>query len=348
MYLVGQITIDLTGSQVQLHPPANFFGGVANLLTRHSWHTQERMETYKLLALAQSANRALMKLGVNDVVRVSVGNVVIYEDLDKRPDDFDTAVRALEDRVLAGLNPDPRTEFDLVLRHDDGVLAYVIDLDFVREHRAREHPVAITVTAVPVELRRGVDEDLPGYEARISPQFESQQAFDEAQDRWKRQLESFLDQLAQHFRTNLRISRIGTDVVKVLPRRRDEESLQARTQFGYPLYGFAPGTDLAYILLWDTLWQRHHLRINDVYYGTTYSGNGGGMAWGGQSAYGAEAPIMSKGDILENLDLGVEAPSSGHSWLSDIGDFFSGEGGGGDGGDGGGGGGCGGGGCGGG
>src|SRR6266567_2856729 len=130
MYLRGRLTIDLTDTRIALSPPRNFFGGVANLLTGRSWQTREEMETYKLLSFAQSANRALMDAGVRDVVRVSIAH-----------------------------EPVPHSEFDLVLKHDDGLLRYVIDLDFVREHRIGAHPVAITVTGVPTELRRQDNED---------------------------------------------------------------------------------------------------------------------------------------------------------------------------------------------
>ena len=36
MYMRGRLTIDLTGTAVELSPPRNFFGGVAHLLTKGS------------------------------------------------------------------------------------------------------------------------------------------------------------------------------------------------------------------------------------------------------------------------------------------------------------------------
>ena len=95
MYLRGRVTIELAGTGIKLSPPRNFFGGVANLLTRGSWDTREAMETYKLLSFAQSANRALMDMGVRDVARVSIAGDVVYEDLQNSPDDFDAAMEAL-------------------------------------------------------------------------------------------------------------------------------------------------------------------------------------------------------------------------------------------------------------
>src|SRR6266446_6828677 len=130
MYMRGRLTIELVGTGIKLTPPRNFFGGVAHLLTQGSWQTREAMETYKLLSFAQSANRALMDVGVKDVVRVSIAREPVYEDLQNNPDDFEAAMQALKEKLSQGYEPDPHSEFDLVLKHDDGVLTYVIDLDF--------------------------------------------------------------------------------------------------------------------------------------------------------------------------------------------------------------------------
>src|SRR5437660_8570022 len=183
MYLRGRVTMDLTGTEIELQPPRNFFGGVANLMTKGRWKTAEELETHKLLAFAQSANRALTDLGVSDVVRVSIGTDVIYEDLQNRTDDFPAAMEALRVKLDAGFEPDPHSEFDLVLKHDDGVLNYVIDLDFVRRHKRGQDPVAITITAVPSELRRADGETDAQFQSRVSAYFQDQMRWDDTQDR---------------------------------------------------------------------------------------------------------------------------------------------------------------------
>ena len=108
MYLQGKLTIDLTDTQIEMRPPRNFFGGLANLLTQGHWGTPEALETYKLLAFVQSANRALRQLGVQNVIRVALGDEVIYEDQDDTPDDLTTAMQTLQDKIAQGYEPDPR------------------------------------------------------------------------------------------------------------------------------------------------------------------------------------------------------------------------------------------------
>ena len=89
MYIKGNISIDLKDTMIKIHPPKNFFGGVANLIKKGSWSANDECETFKIMALAQSIYRILRDMGVNNVVRVALGNVLIYEDLKNKPDDLE-------------------------------------------------------------------------------------------------------------------------------------------------------------------------------------------------------------------------------------------------------------------
>src|SRR5207248_848409 len=107
-----------------------------------------------------------------------------------------------------------------VLKHDDGVLRYVIDLDFVREHRVGAPPVAITVTGVPSDLRRRDDEDAVAYRDRISVYFQDQETFDAAQAHWEAHFERFLNQIGDHFLSTLGVEDVQIETRTVLPRHR--------------------------------------------------------------------------------------------------------------------------------
>ena len=240
MYLQGKLTIDLTDTRIEMRPPRNFFGGLANLLTRGHWGTSEAMETYKLLAFVQSANRALRQLGVQNVIRVALGEDVIYEDKDDTPDDLALAMQTLQDKVAQGYEPDPHAEFDMLLKHDDGDLLYVIDLDFVREHQVGVDPIVMRVTATPSPLRRRKEEDQDAYQQRISSYFETQDRFDQAVDAWEERLTSFLNQIADHFRANFGIAHLHIKTRKIWPDASDAMERQTLTTFGSPLYGYDP------------------------------------------------------------------------------------------------------------
>ncbi len=316
MYLQGKLTIDLTDTQIEMRPPRNFFGGLANILTRGHWGTPEAMETYKLLAFAQSANRALRQLGVQNVIRVALGDDVIYEDKDDTPDDFTTAMKALQDKIVQGYEPDPHVEFDLVLKHDDGVLSYVIDIDFIREHQVGVDPIAITVTATPSPLRRSTEEDQEAYQQRISGYFETQDRFDKAVDAWEEHLVSFLNQIADHFRTNFGVDHFHIKTRKIWPAASDAERQQALTTFGAPLYGYDPVYDLSHIWMWETLRTQHPFLNYPVYLHAreqSASDVGGSSAvaigsdWGSRDASG--------GSMVDAGRDGNASDSGGGSWV---------------------------------
>jgi hypothetical protein len=263
----------------------------------------------------------------------------LYEDKDDTPDDLATAIQTLQDKVSQGYEPDPHVEFDVVLKHDDGVLSYVIDLDFVREHQVGVDPIVITVTATPSTLRRSAEEDQDAYQQRISGYFETQDRFDQAVDAWEEHLVSFLNDIADHFRTNFGIDRLDIKTRTIWPEASAAEGPQALTTFGSPLYGYDPVSDLAHIWLWETLRAQHPFLYHHEYlpeseglrpaptqpHQWNASDTGGGGAVDMRSDW---SPSDAGGG--DTVDGGSSASDSGGGgWLSSIGDFFSDSGGGG-------------------
>ncbi len=352
MYLRGRLTLDLRGTRLQLKPPEGFFQGIANLLTQGRWQTKEEVETYKLLSFIQSVYNILAELGVKNVIRVALGEEVLYEDFQDTPNDLEIALKSLQSRLEEGMEPDPRSEFDMVLKHNDGVLTYVIDLDFLRVHKVGVPPVTVLVTAVPSELRREEMEAEEAYQERVLQYFQNQESFDSALTRWQEQFEAFIEQIRDRFLTYLGIQDVKLETRTILPHSRNREALETYARFGYPLYGFDLLTDLAYLLLWDWMWDRYRFRVYDVYYGDygspyIYVGDRG---WGYEEVQRQPEPVLVSGGGGDlgldqwtassdsggggDVDLGgttdISSDSGGGGWLDSIGDFFSDSGGGGD------------------
>jgi hypothetical protein len=352
MYLKGTIEIDLTGTEVRLRPPSGFFRGVASLMTGGRWGDREEHETYKLLALTQAAHRVLSDLGVRDVIRIAVGSTVVYEDFNQRPDDFEPAMEELRRRIeMDGLELGSQGEFDLLLAHDDGLLKKTIDLDFHRDHKPGEWPLAIRVTAIPVELRRAPDETDEAFETRLRGVLADQEEYDRFHDRLETRLRAFLDEIVAGLR-----ERLGIENVRVWVRTeimRGGAYSDRYTAFGGPFYGYDPTLDLAYLWLWSGLigngWgQRGY--ADDGYGGWSdpsptgvfapsgetwrepvgVSGSGGGAdlqpgALSSSSGGGADLqPSATTSDSGGGADLQGVATEHGGGWLSSIADFFSG------------------------
>src|SRR5262249_37574877 len=140
------------------------------------------------------------------------------------------------------------------------------------------------------------DESAEAYRDRISVYFQDQATFDAAQARWEAQFERFLNQIGDHFLSALGVKDVQIETRTMLPRRRSPEALYNYASFGYPLYGYDPTIDLAYLLLWDSLWQQNALRMHNFYYGDygapyVYIDDGG---WGytDASRYDVAVPVL--------------------------------------------------------
>jgi hypothetical protein len=353
MYLKGTIEIDLTGTEVTLRPPSGFFRGVANVMTGGRWGTREEHETYKLLALSQAVHRVLGDLGVRDVIRLAVGPTVIYEDFNQRPDDFEPAMEELRRRIeMDGLELGPRGELDLLLAHDDGILKKTIDLDFHRDHKPGEWPLAIRVTAIPVELRREPEETDEAFETRLRSMLADQEAYDRFHDRLETRLRAFLDEIVAGLRGRLGIENVRVSVQTEIPRGGAFPA--SYTGFGGPFYGYDPTLDLAYMWLWSDLLGNGWGQRDYAYGGygawpdpspgggfgvpagetgrepVSVSGSGGGAdlqpgVLGSASGGGADLqPAAMSSESAGGADLQGAATEQGGGWLSSIADFFSG------------------------
>ena len=94
----------MKGTEPEITPPKNLFGGVANLLTGKSCSEKEEHETFKIMGLAQAVYRILKDMGVDNVARVALGDITIYEDLEDRPNDFLMAMAVLKEKVDDGFS----------------------------------------------------------------------------------------------------------------------------------------------------------------------------------------------------------------------------------------------------
>ena len=328
MYLKGTISINLKGTQVEMNPPKNFFGGVANLITGKKWSTPEEHETFKIMALAQAIYRILRDMGVNNVARIALGDVVIYEYLEDQPDDFPLAMETLQKKVDSGLELGHLKKFDLILRYDDGVLSYVIDFDIFHEHRPGVDPITIRITALSSELRRDKNESEDEYTGRVKSRFANQADFNRFKGELEEQFQAFLDGICQKFNDKLGIEEIDVDKCTRLIRK--EKDGEARhdwalySGYGCAFYAFDPLWDLYYLSIWSSLFYDQELAVEQFEY---VDPDGAVLAAIDDAAWTVddfETFEVSDSGGGEALEAAAEASDSGGGgWLDSVSDLFS-------------------------
>lgn len=338
MYLQGTISINLKGTQVRIRPPSSFFSGIANLVTKGTWSESFQQETFKLMALAQAIYHILQECGVRDVIRVAVGDSVIYEDFEHLPDDLNLAMEALRHKVEDGLDLGYLEKFDLSLEHDDGALSYVIDCGIYREHRPGMDPIVIRITGISSQLKRRPDESTETYYARTKRYFDTQEAFNQFRQQLEARFETFLDQLKAAFSHRLGIEQIQADMETRVVRKMegDTANWEAYTGYGGPFYGYDAMNDLFALMVWQDLMTTSDLSMGDFAY----------VEPGGEVLTEVTADEWTGSDfdqfeetyIPASADAGgglidteaIDGDSGGGGWLDSVGDFSDDAGGGGD------------------
>lgn len=329
MYIKGNISIDLKDTMIKIYPPKNFFGGVANLMKKGSWSANDECETFKIMALAQSIYRILKDMGVNNVVRVALGNVLIYEDPKNKLDDFPLAMEALQKKIEQGLDLGPLERFKLVLKHDDDILSYVIVFNIVKEHKHGEYPITVSITAVSSKLHREMNEQKDDYFERIKDYFSSQNNFDNFRNEFEERFKSFFDSICDGFNTKLgiQIGRINKRWKTRFIRKEKEGDIEQNwflyTSYGGPFYGFSSLWDLYFLSLWTDLFYAQGYEASQFEYvnldGTVLT-DVGDTSWSSND-FDTFVPIDP-----DNTSSGAETAQddSGGGWLDSISDFFSG------------------------
>jgi hypothetical protein len=330
MYIKGNISIDLKDTMIKIHPPKNFFGGVANLVKKGCWSANDECETFKIMALAQSIYRILKDMGVNNVVRVALGKLLIYDDPKNKPDDFPLAMEALQKKIEQGLDLGPLEHFKLVLKHDDGILTYVIVFNIVKEHKHGEYPITVSITAVSSKLHREINEQKDDYFERIKDYFSSQDNFDNFKNELEERFRSFFDSICDGFNTKLgiQIGRINkrwkTRFIRKEKEGDNEQDWSLYTAYDCPFYGYTSTWDLYFLSFWDDLFYDQGYEASQFEYvnpdGTVLT-DVDDIAW---SSDNFDTFVPSDSDNTSSDADANQSDSSSGGWLDSVSDFFSG------------------------
>lgn len=250
MYMRAQVGVNLGGTVQDVKSPTSFFAGLGNFFRHGTWGKKTEVEGYRVAALASAVQQAMAQMGIQNVVRLAMGPTAIYEDLHEQPNDLDLALAALKERQQEGWEPSPQDEFSMVLRHDDGVLTYVLDFRFTREHIPGRDPLVVRVTAIPSDFRKAQGETDEAFQRRLAGLAQNS-SLSQTQAQFGAQFQSFLEGLENHLKSVLDVEQIRVESRGVVPRIENAESLGALSAPGYPLYGYNPATDLAFLYAWS-------------------------------------------------------------------------------------------------
>ena len=266
MYLQGYITID-PSQLTNLHrvKPTRGFAKIAHILSRGRLSPQEEQETFSALAILQQMNVVLRSLGIDNVIRLSKDDILIYEDTEGKSDDLKHAIEAFG----ATAQSDEIGLFetiDLLLEHHTHDFAYLIDIGIDRTHHVGEHPIHLNVNAMPRKLAHALNDD----QEELSRTFASQETYDAFIARQKQLFAEFLEVLTSAFKQQMNVDEIFVEsrikIVRPPTRVNDSSAVPSRSEYLHdPVFYDYPdvNSNFAYAWSWADLCYTNDIQCHD-------------------------------------------------------------------------------------
>ena len=152
MYLNARLTVDPSAvTQLVKTKPTRGFGRLAGALSGGLKSSQQEQETFSALTIIQQLFMVLRSLGINDIVRISKDQEVLFDDVTGKPDDLKPAL----EQTIKKLGKQRLQVFEsltLVLLHNTQDQTCLLQLQVRRTHAVGEHPLQLVVNAFPREF----------------------------------------------------------------------------------------------------------------------------------------------------------------------------------------------------
>ena len=292
MYLNARLTVDPSAvTQLVKTKPTRGFGRLAGALSGGLKSSQEEQETFSALTIIQQLFMVLRSLGINDIVRISKDQEVLFDDVTGKPDDLKPAL----EQTIKKLGKQRLQVFEsltLVLLHNTQDQTCLLQLQVRRTHAVGEHPLQLVVNAFPREF--SAKEGEQSVSLKLSEVFRDQSRYDDFLARQRKGLATFLEQVRKAFQARMQVDavEVSTSVKIVRPQNRISEigqlPLASHNPQADPAFSGCFGTEAAffYAWLWADLCHQQNIRCSNC------------------------LVVDGDGELLETLDArGVDAQS---------------------------------------
>lgn len=216
MKLYSTIRVDMTEHEVLAQPGVmarlrRAFGGEPDL------STGRMRAALEAAALVDAHRRALAEVGATDAVALVVGDLVLFEDRDRRPDDLGELFLAFHEYAPA-IDADFRV-LRLTVEHREAGVHYVIELQARPEYPKGESPVRVIVSGRIAAFEPKVGESAEAYRARVEPLLQDRLALQVAQVSFDSFVSRIRDAIARSI-PDARATIVAPEPTKALDARR--------------------------------------------------------------------------------------------------------------------------------
>lgn len=188
MYFWANVEIDPSEITVIKRVDNNeLLGKLLKILTLGIASDKVEQETFTVISILQEIQMGLMRMGVNNVIRLAVDDYDYFFDDDATEDDLHHAMFNLESEIEP-MESQRFNKIELELEHHDDLFKYLFDITIVRKHKVGEYPIKITVNGLFREFEKRPKESISKLRERLLKIFRNQYDYD-----------SFLHKMQEHF-----------------------------------------------------------------------------------------------------------------------------------------------------
>lgn len=264
MYLTSQIYFSAQkGAEIELKKPSKVFAKLLRLIAPAQAKDMQLNQT--VIATLQSLNSALLQIGIDNVIRLSIDSKDIYVDDAQEDDDLPKAMEALAKSTFA--NPyNEYNKIELSLEHEDENFKYIITIDVNKNFRSDQKPFKTSINAYFKDLAISAAK----IEEKVTELSQDQNNFNQYVESKISHFETFLERvkgsMAKEFQTEPKIDPVKKWVNSHVPSNTKKIKFDKRHQYSdnYNDYYGMEG-DLLYTYMWFNLFEGSSVEHNDFY-----------------------------------------------------------------------------------
>lgn len=268
MFLTADLRIDPSQiTVIKRISNANMLYRLYDILTVNTASQKVEQETFTAISILNQIQMGLVKLGVDNVVRINVDNYDYFYDTEAKKHDLYEAFLEIE-KKLHPLESQRFNLLELVIEHERNDIKYLIDIKVKRKHRIGEYPIEIKINGAFEDLMLEADESLNNLKMKLKTIFESQKSYEVYLKEKEVKFQSFVNEFERTLSSFIKVDGIKLDFINkiVRPRILIEGRREIReNKHSDPFFqGFAGIYKyMTYSLYWGTCCSNNNIHIKE-------------------------------------------------------------------------------------
>lgn len=238
-----------------------------DILTANVANKSFEQETFTVVSILNQIQMGLMRLGVDNVIRINVDSYDYFYDTEGKENDLFDAFHSIEQRI-DNLESERFNTLELVLEHSELGIKYLIDIKINRKHKIGEFPIDIKINGAFDDLRLERDEDISIVENKMKEIFSSQENYERYIKERRIKFQTFVNEFEHTLSKFIKVDGIKLKFVdkivrpKILVPGRREIRENNNTE---PFFHGFPGINecLTYTLYWGKICSENNIYVKD-------------------------------------------------------------------------------------